>query len=114
VDVAQDVVVKEEDCETLRGIETFALKENEKIIQSLADRIEGRYTLHDIKHPVTDEEILAAGEYITMDTAKYIDDEGIEMVTIRSVLTCSVKRGVCRKCYGKNLATGRIAGTIYW
>ncbi|MFK7983667.1 MAG: DNA-directed RNA polymerase subunit beta' [Saprospiraceae bacterium] len=109
VDVAQDVVVKEEDCETLRGIDTFALKENEKIIQSLADRIEGRYTLHEIKHPVTDEIILNAADYITMDTAKYIDDEGIEMVTIRSVLTCSVKRGVCRKCYGKNLATGRIA-----
>ena len=109
VDVAQDVVVKEEDCETLRGIDTFALKENEKIIQSLADRIEGRYTLHEIKHPVTDEEILGSGDYITRDKARYIDDEGIEMVTIRSVLTCSVKRGVCRKCYGKNLATGRIA-----
>ncbi|MEM6320319.1 MAG: DNA-directed RNA polymerase subunit beta' [Bacteroidota bacterium] len=109
VDVAQDVVVKEEDCETLRGIDTYALKENEKIIQSLADRIEGRYTLHEVKHPVTDELILDAGEYIPMKTAKYIDDEGIEMVTIRSVLTCSVKRGVCRKCYGKNLATGRIA-----
>jgi len=109
VDVAQDVVVKEEDCETLRGIDTFALKENEKIIQSLADRIEGRYTLHEIKHPVSDEEILGSGDYITRDKARYIDDEGIEMVTIRSVLTCSVKRGVCRKCYGKNLATGRIA-----
>jgi DNA-directed RNA polymerase subunit beta' len=109
VDVAQDVVVKEEDCETLRGIETYALKENEKIIKSLADRIEGRYTLHDITHPVTDEIILRAGDYIDQKTAQNIDDEGIEMVTIRSVLTCSVKRGVCRKCYGKNLATGRIA-----
>jgi len=109
VDVAQDVVVKEEDCETLRGIDTYSLKENEKVIQSLADRIEGRYTLHEIKHPVSDELILEAGGYISRDLAKYIDDEGIEMVTIRSVLTCSVKRGVCRKCYGKNLATGRIA-----
>ena len=109
VDVAQDVVVKEEDCETLRGIDTFALKENDKEIQSLADRIEGRYTLHEIKHPVSDEVILGAGDYITKDTATYIDNEGIEMVTIRSVLTCNVKRGVCRKCYGKNLATGRIA-----
>ena len=109
VDVAQDVVVQEEDCETLRGIETYALKENEKIIKSLAERIEGRYTLYDIKHPVTDEVILNAGDYIDLKTSQYIDEEGIEMVTIRSVLTCSVKRGVCRKCYGKNLATGRIA-----
>ncbi len=108
VDVAQDVVVQEEDCATLRGIETYALKENEKIIKSLASRIEGRYTLHDIIHPVTDEIVLKAGEYIDLKTAEYIDNEGIEMVTIRSVLTCGVKRGVCRKCYGRNLATGRI------
>ena len=109
VDVAQDVVILEEDCDTLRGIETTALKDNEKIIQGLAARIEGRYSLHDIYHPVTEESILKAGEYIDMPVAKYIEDEGIEMVTIRSVLTCDTKRGVCTKCYGKNLATGRIA-----
>jgi DNA-directed RNA polymerase subunit beta' len=109
VDVSQDVVIMEEDCETLRGIDTVALKENEKVIDSLASRIAGRYTLHDINHPVTDDIILKAAEYIDAQTAKYIEDEGIESVTIRSVLTCDVERGVCRKCYGKNLATGRIA-----
>jgi len=109
VDVSQDVVIMEEDCDTLRGIETTALKDNEKVIQNLADRITGRYTLHDIVHPVTDELILTAGEYITLQIARHIEGEGIEMVTIRSVLTCETKRGVCNKCYGKNLATGRIA-----
>ena len=108
VDVAQDVVIMQEDCETLRGIETTALKENDKVIQVLSERIEGRYTLYDILHPVTDEMILESGEYIDEDKAKYIEEVGIEEVTIRSVLTCETKRGVCRKCYGKNLATGRI------
>jgi len=109
VDVAQDVVVMEEDCDTLRGIETMALKDNDKIVESLVSRIEGRYTLHDILHPVTDELILSAGEYIDAKTAEYIEEEGVESVTIRSVLTCETKRGVCNKCYGKNLATGRVA-----
>ena len=109
VDVSQDVVIMEEDCDTLRGIETTALKDNEKVIQNLSDRIIGRYTLHDIVHPVTDELLLAAGEYITPQIGRHIESEGIEMVTIRSVLTCETKRGVCNKCYGKNLATGRIA-----
>ncbi len=108
VDVAQDVVIIEEDCDTLRGIETSALKDNEKIIDPLNNRIRGRYTLHDIYHPVSDELILKAGEYISDETAQYIEDEGIETVTIRSVLTCETNRGVCAKCYGKNLATGRI------
>ncbi len=108
VDVSQDVVIMEEDCDTLRGIETTALKDNEKVVQNLSDRIRGRYTLHDIVHPETDEVILAAGEYITEKLGKYIEEVGIEMVAIRSVLTCETKRGVCRKCYGKNLATGRI------
>ncbi len=109
VDVAQDVVVMEEDCNTLRGIETTALKDNEKVVESLVSRIEGRYTLHDILHPVTDEVILSAGDYIDPRTAEYIEEEGVESVTIRSVLTCETKRGVCNKCYGKNLATGRVA-----
>jgi DNA-directed RNA polymerase subunit beta' len=109
VDVSQDVVIMEEDCDTLRGIETSALKDNEKIIESLSYRIQGRYTLHDIYHPVTDELILGAGVYIGEDVADQIDEVGIEQVTIRSVLTCETKRGVCNKCYGKNLATGRIA-----
>ena len=109
VDVAQDVVVMEEDCETLRGIETSALKDNEKIIESLASRTQGRYSLYDILHPVTDELIVGAGEYITETIAEKIEEIGIERVTIRSVLTCESKRGTCAKCYGKNLATGRIA-----
>ncbi|MFM8448723.1 MAG: DNA-directed RNA polymerase subunit beta', partial [Haliscomenobacter sp.] len=110
VDVAQDVVIVEEDCNTLRGLETSALMESEKIIENLASRIEGRYTLHDIYDPTNEEAIiLKAGDYIDSRTAKHIEDIGIETVTIRSVLTCETKRGVCAKCYGKNLATGRIA-----
>lgn len=109
VDVAQDVVITIDDCETLRGIETTALKDNEKIVEPLAQRIYGRFTLHDITHPVSDEVILKAGEYITEPMAAYIEEEGIEMVTIRSVLTCESKRGVCSKCYGQNMATSRIA-----
>lgn len=109
VDVAQDVVVNENDCETLRGIETSALKDNEKVIESLASRIQGRYSLYDIIHPVTDELILPSGEYITEQIAERIEDIGIEKVTIRSVLTCESRKGTCAKCYGKNLATGRIA-----
>lgn len=109
VDVAQDVVIMEEDCGTLRGNETYALKDNEKVIQPLARRIEGRFTLYDIVHPVTDEVIIPSDGYIDEKTADHIEDIGIEMVTIRSALTCETKRGICRKCYGKNLATGRIA-----
>ncbi len=109
VDVSQDVIIMEEDCDTLRGINTQALKENESIIESLSSRIAGRYSLHNVVHPVTDEIIVEAGEYINEDKAKEIEDAGIEEVTIRSVLTCETQSGVCRKCYGKNLATGRIA-----
>ncbi len=107
VDVAQNVVIMEEDCETLRGLETSALKDNEQVIEDLPSRIAGRYLLHDVHHPVTDELILEAGEYISSKTAKYMDEVGVETVYIRSVLTCETKRGVCMKCYGKNLATGR-------
>jgi DNA-directed RNA polymerase subunit beta' len=109
VDVAQDVVIREEDCDTLRGIETWALKEGDKEIVSLSMRIRGRYTLYDIYHPETDALILAAAEFITDDVALYIEKVGIESVTIRSVLTCETKRGCCAKCYGRNLATGRVA-----
>ena len=109
VDVAQDVVINEEDCGTLRGIATSALKDNEDIIESLSDRIEGRTSLHDVLDPVTEELIVAAGSEISSDLAKKIEDAGIETVEIRSVLTCESKRGVCVKCYGKNLASGTIA-----
>jgi len=109
VDVAQDVVVLEEDCNTLRGIETTALKDSEKVIEPLVSRIDGRFTLHDVAHPVTDEVMVRAGEYIDSKMAAQIEEAGVEAVTIRSVLTCETKRGVCAKCYGKNLATGREA-----
>ena len=108
VDVSQDVVISEEDCGTLRGIATSALKDNEDIIEPLADRIEGRTSLHDVLNPFTNEVIVTAGEEITIDEARAIEDAGIETVEIRSVLTCESKRGVCVNCYGRNLATGYI------
>ena len=109
VDVAQDVVITEEDCGTLRGIATTALKDNEDVIEPLSDRIAGRTSLHDVYDPVSDTLIAAAGEEITIDVARKIEEAGIETVEIRSVLTCESKRGVCVKCYGKNLASGNIA-----
>jgi DNA-directed RNA polymerase subunit beta' len=109
VDVAQDMVITEEDCGTLRGIATSALKDNEDVIEPLSDRIAGRTSLHDVYDPQTDDLIIPAGDEITIDIAKRIEDAGIELVEIRSVLTCESKRGVCVKCYGKNLASGNIA-----
>ncbi len=109
VDVAQDVVITEEDCGTLRGIATSALKDNEDIIEPLSDRLAGRTSLHDVYDPVNDMLIVAAGEEINIDIARKIEEAGIETVEIRSVLTCESKRGVCVKCYGKNLASGNIA-----
>jgi DNA-directed RNA polymerase subunit beta' len=109
VDVAQDVVITEEDCGTLRGIATSALKDNEDIIEPLSDRIEGRTSVHDVYDPLTEELLIGAGEEITTDVANKIEEKGIETVEIRSVLTCEAKRGTCVKCYGKNLATGYMA-----
>ncbi|MGC4058226.1 MAG: DNA-directed RNA polymerase subunit beta' [Chitinophagaceae bacterium] len=109
VDVAQDVVINEEDCGTLRGIATSALKDNEEVIESLYDRILGRTSLHDVIDPLTNQLIVNAGDEITEDIAKAIEDTAIDTVEIRSVLTCEAKRGVCAKCYGKNLATGYMA-----
>jgi DNA-directed RNA polymerase subunit beta' len=109
VDVAQDVVINDEDCGTLRGIATSALKDNEDVIEQLSDRIEGRMSLHDVYHPVTEELMIVGGEEISADMAKAIEESGIETVEIRSVLTCESKRGVCVKCYGKNLASGILA-----
>jgi DNA-directed RNA polymerase subunit beta' len=108
VDVSQDVIVNEPDCGTLRGTETFALKDNEDIVEPLAERILGRTAVHDIIDPLTDELILASGEQITEETTRRIDATSIESVEIRSVLTCESKRGICAKCYGRNLATGRM------
>ncbi|MBK9734588.1 MAG: DNA-directed RNA polymerase subunit beta' [Saprospiraceae bacterium] len=107
VDVAQDVIITEEDCKTLRGIDTEALKDNENVIETLGSRIVGRYSLYDVKDLITDEVYVEAGEYISPEVAANIEQSGIEMVTIRSVLTCETKVGVCARCYGKNLATGR-------
>ncbi|HRG32762.1 MAG: DNA-directed RNA polymerase subunit beta' [Saprospiraceae bacterium] len=111
VDVAQDVVITDEDCNTLRGIDTSALIDNDKVIENLSSRIQGRFTLNNVHHPVTDEVIIAAGEYIDEKTANYIEKSGVEYVMIRSVLTCEARKGVCTKCYGKNMATGRITET---
>ena len=106
VDVAQDVVITEEDCGTLRGIATSALKDNEDIIEALSDRIAGRISLHDVYDLQNDGLIVAAGDEITPVIAKKLEDAGIETIEIRSVLTCESKRGCCVRCYGKNLASG--------
>jgi DNA-directed RNA polymerase subunit beta' len=110
VDVAQDVVITEEDCGTLRGIATSALKDNEDVVEPLYDRILGRTSLHDVYDPLKDDQLIAkAGEEITEEIARKIEESGIETIEIRSVLTCESKRGVCVRCYGKNLATGYTA-----
>ncbi len=108
VDVAQDVIINEEDCGTLRGLVATAIKKNEEVVETLYERILGRTTVHDVFHPLTGELIVAAGEEITEEIAKIIDDSPIEQVEIRSVLTCESKKGVCAKCYGRNLSTGHM------
>ena len=107
VDVAQDVIINEKDCGTLRGLVVTALKKNEDIIESLKDRIVGRTTVHDVYNPDTDELIVASGEMITNEISAIIEEANIEEVEVRSVLTCETKRGVCAKCYGRNLSNGR-------
>ena len=107
VDVAQDAVVMEEDCDTILGIEIGALKEGEEIIEPLADRIVGRTLLDDIEDPTTGEILASSGELLDEEKAARISDVGVENVRIRSVLTCESRRGVCAKCYGRNLATGK-------
>ncbi|MBO5952105.1 MAG: DNA-directed RNA polymerase subunit beta', partial [Bacteroidaceae bacterium] len=108
VDVSHDVIITEEDCGTLRGLVCSALKENEEVVASLYDRILGRVSVHDVIHPTTGELLVAGGQEITEAIAKKISDSPIESVEIRSVLTCESKHGVCAKCYGRNLATGRL------
>ncbi|AMM51366.1 DNA-directed RNA polymerase subunit beta' [Rufibacter sp. DG15C] len=108
VDVSQDVIVNEPDCGTLRGLEVSALKDNEDIVESLSERILGRVNVHDIVNPHTNEVILESGNEITEEVAKIIEGTAIEAVEIRSVLTCETKRGICAKCYGRNLSTGRM------
>ncbi len=107
VDIAQDVVVNEEDCGTINGIVISALKDGEEIVEPLADRIQGRYTLERVKHPITGEILVDVNEEISDELAIIIEESGIEHVRIRSVLTCDSKFGVCQKCYGRNLATNK-------
>jgi DNA-directed RNA polymerase subunit beta' len=107
VDVAHDVIIREEDCGTLRGLVCREIKNNDEVVASLAERILGRVSVHDIVDPTTGEVIVRAGEEITDDAADRIDASPIESVEIRSVLTCESKSGVCAKCYGRNLATQR-------
>ena len=108
VDVSHDVIVTEEDCGTLRGLVCTALKNNDEVIATLYERILGRVSVHDIIHPTTGKLLVAAGEEITEEIAKEIEESPIESVEIRSVLTCEAKHGVCAKCYGRNLATSRM------
>jgi DNA-directed RNA polymerase subunit beta' len=108
VDVAQDVIINIEDCGTLRGLTATALKNNEEVVESLYDRIIGRVAVNDVINPLTGEVIAVGGEEITDDVAKIIEASPIEAVEIRSVLTCESKTGVCAKCYGRNLATGKM------
>ncbi len=108
VDVSQDVIINEDDCGTLRGLIATEVKNNEDVISSLYERILGRVSVHDIYHPLTGDLIVESGEQITEQKAKIIENSPIERVEIRSVLTCESKKGVCAKCYGRNLATGRL------
>ncbi|MCC3358875.1 DNA-directed RNA polymerase subunit beta' [Bacillus sp. REN16] len=106
VDVAQDVIVREDDCGTDRGLLVSALREGSEIIEPLEERLEGRYARKKIVNPKTNEVLVAENELITEDLAKTIVDAGVEEVTIRSAFTCNTRHGVCKKCYGRNLATG--------
>ena len=108
VDVSHDVIINEEDCGTLRGLVCTDLKNNDEVIATLYERILGRVSVHDIIHPTTGELLVAGGDEITEDIAKKIQESPIESVEIRSVLTCESKKGVCAKCYGRNLATSRM------
>jgi len=108
VDVSQDVIITEEDCGTLRGLVATAIKKNEEVVETLFERILGRTTVHDVYHPLSGELIIGTGEEITEEIATKIQESPIEQVEIRSVLTCESKNGVCAKCYGRNLATGKM------
>jgi DNA-directed RNA polymerase subunit beta' len=108
VDVSQDVIITEEDCGTLRGLVATAIKKNEEVVETLFERILGRTAVHNVYHPLTGELIVAAGEELTELLSKKIEDSPIEQVEIRSVLTCESKKGVCSKCYGRNLSNGKM------
>ena len=108
VDVSQDVIINTDDCGTLRGIEVQALKKNEEVIETLGERVLGRVALNDIINPITEEVIVAAGEEIREDAVSKINQAPIETIEVRSALTCEAKHGICAKCYGRNLSTGKM------
>ena len=108
VDVAQDVIINEQDCGTIRGLTATALMKNEEVVESLADRIIGRTAVQDVNHPETDELIVSSGAEITEAVAAMIEEAGIDEVEMRSVLTCESRRGVCAKCYGRALSSNRL------
>jgi DNA-directed RNA polymerase subunit beta' len=108
VDVSQDVIINEEDCGTLRGIEVSALKKNEEVVETLGSRIIGRTVLNDVVNPLTKEVLIAAGEQVSERIASVIEASPIETVEVRSALTCEAKQGICAQCYGRNLATNKM------
>ncbi|MGP1438514.1 MAG: DNA-directed RNA polymerase subunit beta' [Treponema sp.] len=108
VDVAQDVVVNEDDCGTINGIYYSAIKNGDEIVEALSDRISGKYTLEEVFHPITQERIADINQYITDELAKKIELAGVEKVKVRTVLTCESRQGVCRKCYGRDLAHSKV------
>lgn len=110
VDVAQDAIINEQDCGTLRGLTVSALKDNDDIVEPLTERILGRVSVHDVFHIISNELLVSSGQEITEEIARSIDDSGIESVEIRSVLTCESRRGCCAKCYGRNLSSGQMVG----
>ena len=108
VDVSQDVIVNSDDCGTLRGITVTSLKKNEEVVEKLEERIVGRTSLDDVYDPLTEELLVGAGEHISEAIAKKIEDSPIDSIEVRSALTCEAKTGICAKCYGRNLATGKM------
>ena len=109
VDVAQDVIINEDDCGTLKGLDVFALKDNDEVLESLAERISGRISLHNIYHPDTEKILVASNEMISDTVAEIINDTGIESIEVRSPLTCQTRRGICKMCYGKSLSSNKMA-----
>jgi len=108
VDVSQDVIINIEDCETLRGIEVEPLKKNEEVVETLGERILGRVSLHDVYNPLTEELLLTAGQQIMESDIKKIEDSPVERIEVRSALTCEAPKGICAKCYGRNLSTNKM------
>src|SRR5690606_23393123 len=108
VDVSQDVIINTEDCGTLRGVEVEALKKNDEVVETLEERIVGRVALNDVYNPITEELLVSAGDLIDDDIAKTIGDSPLESIEVRSPLSCEALKGICAKCYGRNLATGKM------